>query len=127
MVPRRVLDSLIDARLLTAYEEPAHRRRPRARSNASRSSTNRCSTTGRRLVRWRTQDADSAQLKDQLRQAAQMWVERGRPEDLLWTGTSYKEYELWRERYEGGLSESEETFARRHEDQGRATRSDGSV
>ncbi|MEJ2084595.1 MAG: hypothetical protein P8Y44_02820, partial [Acidobacteriota bacterium] len=65
-----------------------------------------------RLVRWRTQDADSAQLKDQLRQAAQMWIERGRPEDLLWTGTSYKEYELWRERYEGGLSESEETFAR---------------
>ena len=45
-----------------------------------------------RLVRWQTQDADGALLRDQLRQAAQLWDERGRPEDLLWTGTSYQEY-----------------------------------
>ena len=39
-----------------------------------------------------------------------MWEERGRPEDLLWTGTSFGEYQLWRERYEGGLSTAEESF-----------------
>ena len=63
-----------------------------------------------RLVRWRAQDEEGAVLRDQLRQVAQLWEERGRPEDLLWTGTSFKEYELWRERYEGGLSDVEETF-----------------
>ena len=59
-----------------------------------------------RLVRWQTQDQDGAQLRDQLRQAARLWEERGRPEDLLWTGTSFREYELWRERYAGTLSAS---------------------
>ncbi|MEJ2086817.1 MAG: WD40 repeat domain-containing protein [Acidobacteriota bacterium] len=105
-----VLDALIDARLLTAYEEPAadDGGEPQQRIEIIHESL---LSNWPRLVRWQTQDADSAQLKDQLRQAAQMWIERGRPEDLLWTGTSYKEYELWRERYEGGLSESEETFA----------------
>ncbi|MEJ2085313.1 MAG: protein kinase, partial [Acidobacteriota bacterium] len=105
-----VLDALIDARLLTAYEEPAtdDDGEPQQRIEIIHESL---LSNWPRLVRWRTQDADSAQLKDQLRQAAQMWIERGRPEDLLWTGTSYKEYELRRERYEGGLSESEETFA----------------
>jgi hypothetical protein len=63
-----------------------------------------------RLVRWQTQDAESTQLRDQLRQAAQMWEERSRPDDLLWTGTSFKEYELWRERYPRGLTQQEETF-----------------
>jgi WD40 repeat protein len=63
-------------------------------------------------VRWRTEDEGSAQLRDQLRQVAHLWEEKGRPDDLLWTGTSYQEYQLWRERYPGGLSELEETFAR---------------
>ncbi|MEJ2084597.1 MAG: hypothetical protein P8Y44_02830 [Acidobacteriota bacterium] len=105
-----VLDALIDARLLTAYEELAvdEDHEPGQRIEIIHESL---LSNWPRLVRWRTQDADSAQLKDQLRQAAQMWIERGRPTDLLWTGTSYKEYELWRERYEGGLSESEEIFA----------------
>ena len=57
-------------------------------------------------MRWRTQDEDGAQLRDQLRQAARLWEERGKPEDLLWTGTSYQEYQLWRERYPGRLSEA---------------------
>jgi len=39
------------------------------------------------------------------------WEERGRAGDLLWTGASYREFELWRERYPGGLTESEEAFA----------------
>ena len=65
-----------------------------------------------RLVRWRTEDEGSAQLRDQLRQAAHLWVEKGQPDDLLWTGTSYQEYQVWRARYPGGLSDQEETFAR---------------
>ena len=64
-----------------------------------------------RLVRWQTQDLDGAQLRDQLRQAAQLWEERGRLDDLLWTGTAFREFTLWRERYPGGLTEGEEGFA----------------
>ena len=64
-----------------------------------------------RLVRWQTQDADGTQLRDQLRQAAQAWQERSRSEDLLWSGSAYRDLELWRERYPGGLSANEEAFA----------------
>ncbi len=35
----------------------------------------------------------------------------GQADDLLWTGTSYREYEVWRARYPGGLTELEEAFA----------------
>jgi WD40 repeat protein len=108
---RRVLDALIDARLLTSYEvsaaddggEPSQQVEIIHESLLS---------NWPRLVRWQTQDADSAQLRDQLRQAAQMWIDRGKPDDLLWTGTSLGEYQLWRQRYEGGLSSSEEDFGR---------------
>ncbi len=49
-------------------------------------------TAWRRLVRWQTQDADGAQVRDQLRQAARLWQERGRSEDLLWSGTAYRDF-----------------------------------
>jgi WD40 repeat protein len=52
-----------------------------------------------------------ALLRDQLRQAAQAWQDRGRPEDLLWTGRSYRELSLWRDSYSGRLSSTEEAFA----------------
>ena len=65
-----------------------------------------------RLVRWQMQDAEGAQLRDELRQAAQMWDQHGRSADLLWTGTAHREYQLWREHYPGRLSELEESFAR---------------
>ncbi len=56
-----------------------------------------------RLVRWQTQDADAAQLRDQLRQAAAAVAgAKGRPRDLLWSGTSYREFAVWRERYPVG-------------------------
>jgi WD40 repeat protein len=62
-------------------------------------------------VGWRTQDADSARVRDELRQAARTWDEHDRSDDLLWTGSAYREFSLWRERYPGGLSELEEAFA----------------
>ena len=106
-----VLDALIDARLLTTYEEnPAEgETEGETRLEIIHESL---LTNWPRLVRWRTQDAEGAQLRDDLRQTAQRWQDRGQPDDLLWSGTSYKEYELWRERYSGGLSTAEQTFAR---------------
>ncbi|MGB5344101.1 MAG: hypothetical protein WBP67_18600, partial [Thermoanaerobaculia bacterium] len=65
-----------------------------------------------RLVRWQMQDAEGAKVRDELRHQAQLWIERDRPDDLLWTGTSFKEVQLWRERYPGGLSADEEAFVR---------------
>ncbi len=64
-----------------------------------------------RLVRWQTQDAEGVQLRDELRQAANLWRQHDRSEDFLWTGMAYREYQLWRERYSGNLTENEEAFA----------------
>ena len=105
----RCCSSSIDARLLTSYEteggegEPARHRVEIVHESLLKAWP--------RLVRWQTQDADGAQLRDQLRQAAHLWEERGRTEDLLWTGTSFLDYRAWRERYPGGLSALEEDFA----------------
>ncbi len=104
-----VLDTLIDARLLTSYEVPAEDdSEPQQRIEIIHESL---LSNWPRLVRWRAQDEEGSLLRDQLRQAAQMWKERGHPDDLLWTGTSFNEYELWRERYSGGLTSAEESFA----------------
>ena len=107
-----VLDALVDARLLTEYE-PADTEGGEAAAGHRRIEIVHESllTHWPRLVRWRTQDADGAQLRDQLRQTAHLWDERGRPDDLLWTGTSYLDYRAWRARYAGGLSALEEEFA----------------
>jgi Novel STAND NTPase 1 len=98
-VAKEVLAELVAARLLTSYEtsiEIIHESLLNAWP---------------RLVHWRNQDEGGALLRDQLRQAAQVWQDRGRRDDLLWTGSSYRELALWRERYSGGLSTSEEAFA----------------
>jgi WD40 repeat protein len=108
---REVLRALIDARLLTSFEdEPS--------DQASAGSRHRVEIVHEsllrawpRLVRWQTQDADAAQLRDQLRQAARTWDEHERTDDMLWTGSAFREYAVWRERYQGGLSELEEAFA----------------
>jgi WD40 repeat protein len=107
---REALQKLIDARLLTSFDVPgkdgtAHRQRVEIIHES-------LLTSWPRLVRWRTQDADNAQLRDQLRQAAELWEERRRSEDMLWTGTAYREFEVWRERYRGGLTATEDAFAR---------------
>jgi WD40 repeat protein len=96
----RVLSRLIDARLLTSTEREVEVIHESLLSSWPR------------LVRWQAQDAEGAVLRDQLRQASRVWVARGRPEDLLWSGTSYRELALWREHYHGGVTETEEEFAR---------------
>jgi WD40 repeat protein len=104
-----VLQQLIEARLLTSYETPGTPDgAPRHRIEIVHESLLKAWP---RLVRWQAQDADGAVLRDQLRQAAGLWAERGRPSDLLWTGDSYREFDLWRQRYSGGLSAAEQEFA----------------
>jgi WD40 repeat protein len=103
----QVLRELVDARLLTSYEERGEDREPIRRVEIIHESL---LANWPRLVRWQTQDADAAQLRDQLRQAARTWEERDRPDDLLWTGSAYREFAVWRESYPGGLSETEGAF-----------------
>jgi len=105
-----VLNQLVDARLLTTYEvegkegEPSHHRVEVVHESLLKAWP--------RLVRWQAQDEEGALLRDQLKQAAHLWDEKGRKADLLWTGTAFTEYELWRSRYPGALTALEEDFAR---------------
>ena len=64
-----------------------------------------------RLVEWRREDQEGARLRDQLRDAARQWAERGKPQGLLWRDDALAEYRLWRKRHGGGLSEVERAFA----------------
>ena len=102
-----VLNQLVDARLLTRFEVEGPDGGRRRRVEVVHESLLQ---RWPRLVRWQAQDADGALLRDQLRQAAHLWQEKGKPDDLLWTGSAVTEYELWRERYPGGLSDLEEAF-----------------
>ena len=104
-----VLGQLIDARLLTSYEVKEKEDEPsRHRIEIVHESLLRAWP---RLVRWQTQDEEGAQLRDELRQATRAWEEHDRPDDRLWSGTAFREYQLWRERYPGGLTDVEEAFA----------------
>jgi DNA-binding winged helix-turn-helix (wHTH) protein/WD40 repeat protein len=103
-----VVRALIDARLLTSYEVKEEDSEPRRRVEIIHESL---LASWPRLVRWQTQDADAAQFRDQLRQAAKTWDERGRTDDMMWTGSAYREFAVWRERYPGGLTGVEGAFA----------------
>ena len=107
---REVLRELVDARLLTTFDAPTEEPGVTGGQRIEVIHESLLSAWPR-LVRWQTQDADGAQLRDQLRQAAQLWADRGEPEDLLWSGTAYRDLALWRERYTGGLTAAEEGFA----------------
>lgn len=110
-----VLDRLVEARLLTSFEAPSeeggtcHRRLEIIHESLL--------SAWPRLARWRNQDAEGARLRDQLRQAAQLWDERGRPIELLWSGPSFAEYLVWKARYTGRLSAREQSFGRAMEAQ----------
>jgi hypothetical protein len=103
-----VLRELIDARLLTSYEVTSADAAAKHRIEIVHESLLRAWP---RLVRWQAQDEEGAVLRDQLKQAAHLWHEKGRTNDLLWTGTAFREFELWRERYPGALTALEEDFA----------------
>jgi DNA-binding winged helix-turn-helix (wHTH) protein len=104
----QVLWRLIDSRLLTSFEEQNVEGESRRRVEIVHEAL---LLSWPRLVRWQTQDADAAQLRDQLRQAARTWDEHDRTKDYLWTGKAYREFALWHESYPGGLSDLEEAYA----------------
>jgi hypothetical protein len=126
-VAETVLAQLVDARLLTSYEVEDPARRPERGSADGRTKEPTSAgpdgvvTTHRveiaheslikawpRLVRWQAQEEEGAVLRDQLKQAAHLWEEKGRSPDVLWIGTALREYELWRERYAGKLTALED-------------------
>jgi WD40 repeat protein len=134
-----VLRELVDARLLTSYElastdavagaEPAGGSASGAGADAQKRERHHIEIVHEsllkawpRLVRWQTQDEEGARLRDQLRQAAHLWEEKSRSPDLLWTGTAFQEFELWRGRYPGALTRLEEDFARAMADKARRKR-----
>jgi eukaryotic-like serine/threonine-protein kinase len=111
-----VLRELINARLVTSYEV-ARVEDETGTAATGRAGVHRIEVVHEsllkawpRLVRWQAQDEEGAVLRDQLKQAAHLWEEKGRPADLLWSGMSFREYELWRERYQGALTALEEDF-----------------
>ena len=63
-----------------------------------------------RLARWRQDDAAAAQLRDELRVAAQQWSARGRPRSLLWRGEALDELRRWRRREALHLPRGDEAF-----------------
>jgi DNA-binding winged helix-turn-helix (wHTH) protein/WD40 repeat protein len=106
-----VLRTLIDARLLTSFKDDATEGSAEGTGHRVEIVHESLLQAWPRLVRWQTQDADAAQLRDQLRQAARTWDEHERTDDMLWTGSAFREFAVWRERYPGGLTELEEAFA----------------
>ena len=84
-----VLHELIDARLLTGYRDQGDDERPTRRVEIIHESL---LGSWPRLVRWHTQDADGARLRDELRQAARLWDDHDRASDYLWTGTAFREF-----------------------------------
>jgi DNA-binding winged helix-turn-helix (wHTH) protein/WD40 repeat protein len=106
-----VLQKLVDARLLTSFEEASGDQLESEKSRRVEIVHESLLREWPRLVGWQTQDADAARLRDQLRQAAQLWEARGRPTELLWTGSPFREFTVWRESYPGGLSSTEGAFA----------------
>ena len=87
--PEDVLRELINARLLTSYEICEDDEAPTRRVEIVHESL---LTNWPRLVGWQTQDADSARLRDELRQAARSWDEHGRHRDRLWSGAAFREF-----------------------------------
>jgi WD40 repeat protein/serine/threonine protein kinase len=99
-----VVERLIAARLLVASEGEAGEERVEVIHEA-------LLVAWPRLVEWRREDTEGARLRDQLRAAARQWEERARPRGLLWRAEALTEYQLWRARHPGALTESETAFA----------------
>src|SRR5262249_24185637 len=64
-----------------------------------------------RLAEWQREDAENVRMRDALRAAARQWEERHRAQGMLWRGDTLLEYRLWRTRYRGAITDSEEAFA----------------
>ena len=103
-----VVKELVDARLLTSYEDDEHRRRPGAsHPNHPRVAAVELAPVGRLAITGRR----CPPVPPRTPQASRTWDERGRPDDLVWTGGTWREFQVWRDHYPGGLTDVEEAFA----------------
>ncbi|HEY1553556.1 MAG TPA: protein kinase [Kofleriaceae bacterium] len=100
----RVIETLVERRLVTGYEGDAKTERIEVVHEA-------LLTAWPRLVDWQREDAANARLRDQVRSAARQWGERGRPKGLLWRGEALLELKLWRSRQGIVLTDLEHAFA----------------
>ena len=110
---RRCCGQLVDARLLTSYEvEGAEGEPSRHRVEIVHESLLKAWP---RLVRWQTQDEEGrGPARPAQAGGAPVGGEGADAGDLLWTGTAFQEYELWRgalprraHRRRGGLREGD--------------------
>jgi WD40 repeat protein/serine/threonine protein kinase len=99
-----VIERLVASRLLTAREGDSEEQIEIAHEALI--------TAWPRLVEWQREDREGARLRDQLRSAARQWDSRGRPRGLLWRDDALVELQLWRSRYPGALTETEDAFAK---------------
>ncbi|MEZ4317241.1 MAG: hypothetical protein R3F61_07045 [Myxococcota bacterium] len=100
----RVLDRLIEARLLTTFE--------------SDDGTLMVELVHEALLRhwqqlreWLGEDEEGQRMTRSLRQAAEEWDRRRRTRDLLWRGSTLVQLEAWRERASPTLTALEKAFA----------------
>ncbi|MBI4851180.1 MAG: SUMF1/EgtB/PvdO family nonheme iron enzyme [Acidobacteria bacterium] len=63
-----------------------------------------------RLAKWRQEITEGARLKEQLRAATRQWNEHSKTKGLLWRDEILIEYQVWKERYKGKLTDIEEEF-----------------
>jgi len=101
---------LVNARLLTTYEVEGKLGLPH--HHCVEIIHESLLTAWPRLVRWQADEQSGAVLRDQFRRAAHLWEEKGKPSNLLWTGPPYREFMLWRDRFNGNLTSVEEEFSR---------------
>ena len=104
-------DALVDARLLTEYDAPDGPEGSRATRRIEIVHESLL-THWPRLVRWRTQDADGAQLATSSGRPRTSGTRMGGRTTCSGPGTSYLDYRAWRARYSGGLSALEEASRR---------------
>ena len=100
----RVLERLIDARLLVTSEAGGGDDRVEIIHEALLSSWPR-------LVQWQRENAELARVRDALRAASRQWHDQKRPRGMLWRDEVLTEYQLWRPKYPGALTAVEQAFA----------------
>ena len=105
-----VLRELVDGRLLTSYEvdgregEPSHRRVEVVHESLLKAWP--------RLVGGRRKTRKARSCETSSSRPRDCGTRRVEPSILVWTGTAYQEFNLWRGRYQGALTALEEDFAR---------------
>ena len=109
-VPSTVLDTLIDARLLTSYEVSANGDERAELTTASRSSTSPCSATGHGWCagRCRMPRERSSAMSSEIRRIFGMSTVALK----ITSGQARRTWSFlaWRQRYPGGLTATEEAF-----------------